>query len=302
MKIDSNANIINVKSIAPFKSFGGPESIIQYGNSNLICTGQLFDSLLNANVPAIIQIDTSGQLMRTLMLPDTGFSNIQCIKPAMNGGILFTEHVYLNGIRTERLCLLDSLFNYQTLAQHQPSWGTNTSCIQGSDSLFYFSYSGNGELIEKIDSNGNVLWSASIPVSNLEIYLSGLKINWNNEVVIGGWSGDGVHSSHNTFLATVIDTMNFTSVEGIINSDESRFSVFPNPSTGLITVTYTINGDAKGYIEIISPLGEKLLTNLLNSNVNSIQMNLSDFKPSIYFYKIVVNDEVMEKGTLSIVR
>jgi hypothetical protein len=305
MKLDTMLNILSVHDLHSFYPDSGPEVMIKYSTNNIILSGSLFDSLLNSYVPALIQIDTAGQLIRSLILPDTGTCIINSVKSVHSNSILFTEYIFSNGIIANNLFLLDSLFNNQLLVQQQPSLTDYKSCSQSSDSLYYFTYpsanTANVEIIEKVDSIGNTLWTGSIPVTNPEIIMSGMKLNWNNEIIICGWSGDGVHSSHNTFLAVIIDTMKFTNLT-VIKNDVAQIRIFPNPTTGIFSIAYSINTPAKSCIEIFSPLGEKLLMKELYSNSNSTEVDLSEFKLAIYFYKIIVDNVVVDKGTISIMR
>ncbi len=82
---------------------------------------------------------------------------------------------------------------------------------------------------------------------------------------------------HKTFLE------NITTV-GIKNLKESGFSIFPNPTNGVLIIS-SINQE-KYSVEIINLLGEILFTSENIINTTSINLDKFNFSKGTYFVKI----------------
>jgi len=83
-----------------------------------------------------------------------------------------------------------------------------------------------------------------------------------------------------------IDEIHFKTqplVTGIINyMDDSKISVYPNPTTGKVTVY----GAGINAIEVYNAIGEKVYTNSNTLKQITNEINLSSFKKGIYLFKI----------------
>ncbi|MBL7884032.1 MAG: T9SS type A sorting domain-containing protein [Bacteroidia bacterium] len=78
--------------------------------------------------------------------------------------------------------------------------------------------------------------------------------------------------------------------------DESLISVFPNPSTGIFTLTFENNAEDKLNIEIYNVVGELVF---LTSNVQQqMKIDLSDLPKGIYFVKIFNDSMVYNQKVL----
>ncbi len=79
-------------------------------------------------------------------------------------------------------------------------------------------------------------------------------------------------------------------------------TLFPNPTTGKITVGYQLNEDEKGVFEVYSTFGQVLFRVNLKIDQENQVLDLSTLNPALYYYRIVINDEVTNQGTLSIIK
>ena len=79
-------------------------------------------------------------------------------------------------------------------------------------------------------------------------------------------------------------------------------TLYPNPTTGIVTVNYVLQKGENGLVEIYSAYGQKVLSKSLDSNNAQADLDLTSFTPALYHYRIIVNDVVQEKGTISVVR
>lgn len=79
-------------------------------------------------------------------------------------------------------------------------------------------------------------------------------------------------------------TVNFTNT---INAENSNFSIYPNPSNGLITV----HANENGIVSIYSVTGEIILTHTISNNQN-LNLDLTEVPTGIYFVELKVNNQI----------
>jgi len=108
-----------------------------------------------------------------------------------------------------------------------------------------------------------------------------------NVGVAGGTGTIGLDNFSLTAMAT-----------GIIEHANQTISVFPNPSSGIITVS-NLNKSIKSTIEIYDVLGKKVYSSIIENQQN-ITIDLSKQATGIYFYRINNGDGKVENGKLVI--
>lgn len=79
----------------------------------------------------------------------------------------------------------------------------------------------------------------------------------------------------------------------IENTQLIDVELFPNPNNGVFTFKYQIPTDAKGKLEIYDLSGKLISSFYINSNEESIDVNLMEIPNGIYLYKFYVNNELM---------
>ena len=84
---------------------------------------------------------------------------------------------------------------------------------------------------------------------------------------------------------------------GIDNRDDIDFKVYPNPTTGVVNVQWTIDGGQwpDREIQVVDMYG-RLLNRVEMQNVSSlqsVQFDLSHYASGIYFVRSVTNGNVM---------
>ena len=72
---------------------------------------------------------------------------------------------------------------------------------------------------------------------------------------------------------------------------DNKFSIYPNPTQGIITINF--GGTYSGKISVVNTLNQIILSKNV-SNAESIQINLSKFAKRIYFVKISSNKNANE--------
>ena len=72
----------------------------------------------------------------------------------------------------------------------------------------------------------------------------------------------------------------------------SSLSIFPNPATNYITVTYEDLRNQRGQLELVSITGQVLYTRMLNTVNDTIQINVSDMSSGVYLIRLSNNESV----------
>ena len=83
---------------------------------------------------------------------------------------------------------------------------------------------------------------------------------------------------------------------------DAQYSLFPNPTTGKVTFKYHIESEDKAMLNVYTTLGVLISSTVLDTDNHQIEVDLSDLKPALYHYKIMVNDQQERQGMISIIK
>ncbi len=89
------------------------------------------------------------------------------------------------------------------------------------------------------------------------------------------------------------------------NSMESRANmakIYPNPAKDEVMIAFEKATDSQGVLEIYGFTGSVIKSQNLASGYQYISVSVKDLKPGIYFYRILLNNEVVAKDKLLIVK
>ncbi len=104
-----------------------------------------------------------------------------------------------------------------------------------------------------------------------------------------GYILTGLHGS--TYMKDVWEYFPNNSGVGIAKQKEASFSVFPNPTTGMIYFSINQNSKIKR-LEIYDQLGKKVL---FAKDISSNALDLSSLDNGLYFMKIFIDNKVVVK-------
>ncbi|MFT5821645.1 MAG: hypothetical protein ACI8ZM_002899 [Crocinitomix sp.] len=91
------------------------------------------------------------------------------------------------------------------------------------------------------------------------------------------------------------------SPESITEDDDAfEFALYPNPSNGMMTISYNVPTEGENRITIYTMDGKEVFTSLLKSGRYSEQIDISHVQSGIYLYKISLNNLPAEVGRISI--
>jgi hypothetical protein len=82
--------------------------------------------------------------------------------------------------------------------------------------------------------------------------------------------------------------------------ETTTFKVYPNPSTGLITVNYQLTERDNGTVEVIGLLGQQLIQKQLTSENSRMVLSLNDVSSGLYVLTVRVNGVVKLSERVSI--
>jgi hypothetical protein len=86
------------------------------------------------------------------------------------------------------------------------------------------------------------------------------------------------------------------------NNLEKNIKVYPNPANSELFVEYNLEKEQKGIFEIFDLLGNRIVQQNLTNNNNLIKISLNDFNSGFYFYKIIIDNNVVSTDKLSIIK
>ena len=93
-----------------------------------------------------------------------------------------------------------------------------------------------------------------------------------------------------------------TTPDGIVDqlmSNAFISDLYPNPATSFVTINYDLPQEVtNASVRIINILGSVVKTETLNKNATSLRMDISDLTNGVYFYSIVINNEVYKTKKL----
>lgn len=164
-------------------------------------------------------------------------------------------------------------------------------------------------LIQKCDINGDSVWGRMIEllpgIANQDV-LNSMDTTEDGGFVLTGYFV-GAPSPEN-FCLVKLDSFGCDSIDcQFVGVEENTMpkiglKVYPNPSNGLMQIDYSIAEKANGELIIYDPAGRKLNSYQIDGGVNSLQINESKLDSGIYFYQIIINNEIIESAKISIVK
>lgn len=163
---------------------------------------------------------------------------------------------------------------------------------------------GSDVIATRFDSSGNLIQNVTINSGNDFFDASNAIRNTNdNGFIIGGKTIFGGSSLNYNALAIKTDSLlNAPKIVGIVNDkieikDYSLVQNYPNPFNGETILKYIIRKSGIVRIDVYDILGKEK-SKLFNSNqqpgIYSIKLNVNNFKSGIYFYRMFVDEQLID--------
>ncbi len=94
----------------------------------------------------------------------------------------------------------------------------------------------------------------------------------------------------------------FTSISSFEKPDDNVLLMYPNPTTGILQIEYSLVKNEILQFEIYDLKGERLLVNKLKSEQKFATINCSRLSNGIYFYQMIVGNQISKTGKLVIAK
>jgi len=82
----------------------------------------------------------------------------------------------------------------------------------------------------------------------------------------------------------------------------SKFSIFPNPSNGMATIVYELEGDENATLQVFDVSGRLVKTQTLATQAERQQIDISYLNNGIYHFSVTLNQERLFNGKLVITK
>jgi hypothetical protein len=91
----------------------------------------------------------------------------------------------------------------------------------------------------------------------------------------------------------------YSDVQDYIFTNNSTMNVYPNPSSGHVTIDIDLNQKKDGKIEITDVLGKKVFSyDFKNITSDKIEADLSSYKSGVYFVTFHSGNEFISKKVM----
>jgi hypothetical protein len=87
-----------------------------------------------------------------------------------------------------------------------------------------------------------------------------------------------------------------------VKKKDNRFKLYPNPNNGMMELDYSLEENKTGKLEIYSITGQPISIFNLRQGKNTLQINEVELSNGIYFYCIFVNDNIVKRDKLVILK
>lgn len=203
-----------------------------------------------------------------------------CIKFDHSGNTIWTREYSISG-----------LFNWLGITKKLPD---GNIILAGSfDTLSNQNLPFNSHFyLQKINQNGDSLWSRSINMVNGEgkqNLLNGLDLTNDQGFVLTGWFFGTLDSLDKRFCIAKLDEWGCDSVDCMnvgfseTNLSDNYLSVFPNPTNDLINISVS-SIEFNPYFEIIDLAGRVIISDKIDKN--NVSVSLFQLPCSFYFLRV----------------
>ena len=85
---------------------------------------------------------------------------------------------------------------------------------------------------------------------------------------------------------------------GTTNFDSQAISVSPNPTKSIVSITFKEFLSEKASYEVYNVLGQKVMSNGVQSGVNNFDINLENYANGLYLLQIIIGDKKFNKSII----
>jgi ligand-binding sensor domain-containing protein len=306
-------------------------------NMNNKWIGTMVGGLLKFNGTTWTQFDTSNSSILTNFVNSISEDSLGNIwlgnRPNwtgtayVGGGLSKYNGVSFTGFNTSNSGILSNNITNVICDQTNSVWFSSNNILGKFDGTSWFADSSSSSGLPNCTINclsvdlNNILWigtdsglisfdgstwttyntsNSSIPSDTI----SAIKVDsYDNKWIVFGYMSPVGHYGGNGIAIfnenVIMGPLGISGVQEIQNNDQVL--LYPNPSSGNITVRYSLKPSDKGKLVIYDVTGKLIADYLLESSKGQMQVS-SDLKNGIYFYQVIVNGGVVKSDKLIIIK
>lgn len=104
-------------------------------------------------------------------------------------------------------------------------------------------------------------------------------------------------------MVTEIGTRNMSAFSQSDEVENAEFKLFPNPNDGSMNFIYSLNETSKGEMIIFDVTGKAIATYSLKTGENNqILINETQLSNGVYFYKVIIDNELKTSDKIVIIK
>ena len=203
-----------------------------------------------------------------------------------HGGVMFSSFVYA-------ACLTPGTTYFIQLDSYSPATASNFTKVLVTDmgSPLDASFAGLTAVFCSTDVAVPLTPTTLGGVFNLDLDTTSIT---QFDPSIAGVGSHTVTYSVYGCTSSSLTTVTSCSVTGIKELSKTEVAIFPNPTTGILHISFSVELAANAAIEIFDALGRLIIKENLSKDITSI--NTSKLDNGLYNYKIINNNQTIKVG------
>jgi mannan endo-1,4-beta-mannosidase len=180
----------------------------------------------------------------------------------------------------------NSTFGNTHVYANTNDWRTSSvySAIQSNDTATMNIVVMNKDYDSTLNASFNI--TANTTFNKAKIYAfdqTDTNIHYMGSIVITG--------NHFNYTVPALTVYHFVLSDSLLNGvatikTDNDVAIYPNPSTGIFTISFTTSTNENSIIEVMDITGKIVKTIIANAGIHSTQINLQDFPSGVYIARI----------------
>lgn len=295
-KFDVNGNFVwgkRIGGVLPAVNEFGKDLDLD-NNGNIFITGRYFGGTTSMDASNTYTFSSGGGIDMYVAKYDN-VGNILWANAIKGAGddIPLGMALYPNG--SCALIVQNKGYNSVTLGPGLCNTFTSTDNTASDNKWYTVTYKSDGvfDWAAAPSTNKTLALPGGIACDNSSVQIAGLKYG---ETEFGSYSF--IDFSYSMFIARVakgICPAKPANIVGVFEQSNSSdaFNVFPNPSTGIVTIT--ANEFAEGVIDVYDITGKKVKSIHVHENLADYKMDLSTYSKGVYMLNFISNGKTTSK-------
>lgn len=167
-------------------------------------------------------------------------------------------------------------------------WYVQIGPVEYYDNSFFYSHD---TIIERFGYRvDNIAGSSYAYCNNTSYEGTGGNLRCYSDSTFGFYSTE-IASSCDYYYTSVLE----------LQGNERMLKIYPNPATDKLNVAIDVKQSETAIIEILDITGKLHISCVLNKNNSVTEISIADLSAGIYMYKLIVNNNIVKLGKLSVI-